>query len=130
MLTCAGNLVSASATHTPLAVKGTAIIVQVRTIDSTEIASPAVRTGIMRCRTRLATVVSANTSALWASCWCTRSGRKRSGSRYTRIAPTVIPSMEIEMARKAKWYQMVTLKMRVSRIWYASVARVTRKSPA
>jgi len=33
------------------------------------------------------------------------------------MAPTVIPNMAIEIARKAKWYQMVTLKIRVSRIW-------------
>ncbi len=33
------------------------------------------------------------------------------------------------MARKAKWYHMLTLKMRVSAISYISVDSVTRNSP-
>ena len=40
-----------------------------------------------------------------------------------------MPSIASEIARKAKWYQMVTLKMRVSRTWKASVESVTRKRP-
>jgi len=36
------------------------------------------------------------------------------GRRYTISAPTVIPSIATEMAAKAKWYHIVTLKMRVS----------------
>ena len=31
-------------------------------------------------------------------------------------APTVIPNIAIEIATKAKWYHIVTLKIRVSRI--------------
>ena len=31
-------------------------------------------------------------------------------------APTVMPNSATEMATKAKWYHMVTLKMRVSAI--------------
>jgi hypothetical protein len=34
------------------------------------------------------------------------------------------------MARKAKWYHMVTLKIRVSTISYIRVASVTVKRPA
>ena len=37
--------------------------------------------------------------------------------------------MATEMATNAKWYHMVTLKIRVSAISYMMVARVTRKSP-
>ena len=32
------------------------------------------------------------------------------------MAPTVMPKSASEMATKAKWYHMVTLKIRVSRI--------------
>ena len=31
-------------------------------------------------------------------------------------APTVIPNIAIEIATKAEWYHIVTLKIRVSRI--------------
>jgi len=41
----------------------------------------------------------------------------------------VIPNIAIETVRNAKWYQIVTLKILVKRIWNASVDRVTRKSP-
>ena len=44
--------------------------------------------------------------------------------------PTVMPNMAMEMATKAKWYHMVTLKIRVSRISSISVDNVTRKRPA
>ena len=52
------------------------------------------------------------------------------GNRYTNMAPTVIPNMAIDIAINAKWYHMVTLKMRVSRVSYIRVARATMKSPA
>jgi hypothetical protein len=48
---------------------------------------------------------------------------------YTKIAPTVIPNIAIDMAIKAKWYHMVTLKMRVKRISCISVARATMNRP-
>ena len=41
-----------------------------------------------------------------------------------------MPNSATEMATKAKWYHMVTLKMRVSTSSYISVERVTRNSPA
>jgi hypothetical protein len=37
--------------------------------------------------------------------------------------------MAIEIAMNAKWYHMVTLKIRVSRISCIRVASVTEKSP-
>ena len=45
-------------------------------------------------------------------------------------APTVRPKSATEIATKAKWYHMVTLKIRVSTISYISVESVIRKSPA
>jgi hypothetical protein len=41
-----------------------------------------------------------------------------------------MPSMASEIAMNAKWYHMVTLKIRVSRISNIIVVSVTRKSPA
>ena len=45
-------------------------------------------------------------------------------------APTVRPKSATEIATNAKWYHMVTLKIRVSTISYISVERVTRNRPA
>ncbi len=52
------------------------------------------------------------------------------GNRYTAIAPTVIPNIATDMAINAKWYHMVTLKIRVRRISYIKVASVTINRPA
>jgi hypothetical protein len=41
-----------------------------------------------------------------------------------------MPKRATEIATKAKWYHIVTLKMRVNRISYMRVERVTRKRPA
>lgn len=45
------------------------------------------------------------------------------------MAPTVMPNMAMEIATNAKWYHMVTLKMRVRTISYITVASATKKSP-
>jgi hypothetical protein len=50
-------------------------------------------------------------------------------SRYTCSAPAVIPNIAMEIAMKAKWYHMVTLKIRVKRISNIRVARVMRNRP-
>ena len=44
-------------------------------------------------------------------------------------APTVMPNIATDMATNAKWYHMVTLKIRVRTISYITVASVTRKRP-
>ena len=41
-----------------------------------------------------------------------------------------MPNMATEMATKAKWYHIVTLKIRVSTISYISVVSVTTNRPA
>jgi hypothetical protein len=41
-----------------------------------------------------------------------------------------MPNIATEMATNAKWYHIVTLKIRVRTISYMIVARVTRKRPA
>ena len=75
-----------------------------------------VSTGILKCTSRAATAVMPNTRLQTAS----RRGRSlfgnHRGNRYTMSAPTVIPNIAIEIATKAKWYHIVTLKIRVSRI--------------
>ena len=42
----------------------------------------------------------------------------------------VIPNRATEIATKAKWYHIVTLKMRVKPISYISVESVTMNRPA
>ena len=59
----------------------------------------------------------------------TRPSKKR-GRRNTVIAPAVMPNIVIEMATNAKWYIIVTLKIRVSRICNVKVASAIRKIPA
>ena len=53
-----------------------------------------------------------------------------SGRRWTISAPSVVPNRATEMATKAKWYHMVTLKIRVSTISYISVVSVMTNKPA
>ncbi len=45
-------------------------------------------------------------------------------------APTVMPNSATEMATKAKWYHIATLKIRVSTISYISVVSVIANTPA
>jgi hypothetical protein len=45
------------------------------------------------------------------------------------VAPTVIPNSAMDTAMKAKWYHIVTLKMRVRRFSYISVVRVMINRP-
>ena len=40
-----------------------------------------------------------------------------------------MPNIATEIATNAKWYHMVTLKIRVRRISYISVERATKASP-
>ena len=40
-----------------------------------------------------------------------------------------MPNIASDSATNAKWYSIVTLKIRVSRISYISVARATKKMP-
>ena len=63
------------------------------------------------------------------SCCLTRSPVKGAGRRCTIRAPAVSPKSATEMATKAKWYHIVTLKIRVSAISSMSVERVTRNTP-
>jgi hypothetical protein len=56
------------------------------------------------------------------------SGNQR-GRRCTISAPTVMPNSATEIATNAKWYHIVTLKMRVSPISSISVDNVTRNKP-
>ena len=52
------------------------------------------------------------------------------GRRYTSSAPPVVPKSAMETATKAKWYHIVTLKIRVSPISYISDESVIAKRPA
>jgi hypothetical protein len=56
--------------------------------------------------------------------------RKRCGWKWTISAPAVIPNSATEIATNAKWYHMVTLKIRVRAISYISVESVIVKRPA
>ncbi len=61
------------------------------------------------CTVKQIALLAANNNAVFASVAC--------GSRFfrtsTRTAPAASPNMASEIAMKAKWYHIVTLKMRV-----------------
>jgi hypothetical protein len=86
--------------------------------------------GSRRWTLRLAGMATAKARLLQASWAGARSGVNRLGIRYTTRAPTVVPNKAIEIAMKAKWYHMLTLKIRVSRISTMRVDSVTRNKPA
>ena len=65
-----------------------------------------------------------------ASCARARSGVKMRGLTDTTSAPAVMPNIATEIATNAKWYHIVTLKIRVSRISYISVESAMRNTPA
>ena len=72
----------------------------------------------------------ANASEKPQSCARSDASGKCLGSRCTMSAPAVNPKSATEIATNAKWYHIVTLKIRVSTISYINVDNVTRKSPA
>ena len=45
------------------------------------------------------------------------------------MAPKVMPNKAIEMAKNAKWYHMVALKMRVSRFSNIKIDNVVANKP-
>ena len=114
----------------PLQTKGTETIANVRATEPIPAKESFGMNGTWRCTRKATTTVSAKSSALSARRSLDFEGSKLRGNRKTSSAPTVIPNMAIEMAMNAKWYHMVTLKIRVSRISNISVDRVTRKRPA
>ena len=60
---------------------------------------------------------------------CAFSFLKYTGNIYTINAPRVIPNIAIDMDINAKWYHIVTLKIRVRRISYIRVESVVRNNP-
>src|SRR5262245_19965063 len=94
------------------------------------VAVGSVENGIRIIGTRQAGSAIANSSEAKAMWRRVRSGAKKRRPVSIRIAPTVSPNIATEMAMKAKWYQVMTLKMRVRTISWSSVAIATQKSPA
>ncbi len=79
---------------------------------------------------KLHTIAPAKARAASAQWRAVRSGANRRGARKTQLAPAVMPNIATEIATKAKWYHIVTLKIRVRRTSYISVASATRNRPA
>jgi hypothetical protein len=86
--------------------------------------------GTMHRRIRQIGVDTANHTHAFAIEFFNFSGANQFGLRYTVIAPAVIPSIAEEMAKKAKWYQVITLRILSSVISMASVVNAMRKVPA
>ncbi len=120
-----------SARHTtiPLAMNGTAITAYVNTMAYSATTEGWMRNGTLSSVRKLSSMTTGKASDADASRVCSRSPAKSSGRMYTSSAPTVIPNRATESATNAKWYSIVTLKMRVRRISYISVASATRNSP-
>ncbi len=88
------------------------------------------RNGTEHCVRKLIARAQGNKTPVRASSSFVRAPVNSEGRRKTMRAPTVMPNMATEIATNAKWYHIVTLKIRVSRISYISVASATRKTPA
>src|SRR5262249_11254238 len=87
-------------------------------------------TGMARCRRKVSGIPAAKASALIASQPAVAAGPKVAGRDWTTSAPAVMPRSAAATARKAKWYHIVTLKIRVRRISYIRVAADTANTPA
>lgn len=117
-------------THTPQQTNGTETTAKVSVTEPIPSRDSLGMNGTWMCTRKATTMASENSNALRARCSRDFAGSKIRGDRKTNSAPTVIPNMAIDMAMKAKWYHMVTLKILVSRISNISIDRVTRKRPA
>ena len=89
-----------------------------------------VLTGIRSWITEQTAIDTPNRSENRASWRFTSATPNRLGIRYTINAPPVMPNSAIEIATNAKWYHIVTLKIRVSPISYISDDNVTTNNPA
>ena len=121
---------SARHTTTPLNTNGIEITTHVPTTDATP---GTVNSGVKWIESWMAKHTTTDTpnSSEYSQSWRrTPSGGKRWGRRWTTSAPTVMPNRATEIATKAKWYHIVTLKIRVRAISSMSVESVTRKRPA
>ena len=113
----------------PLNTNGMVMTASVTRIDRRPAGVSVGANGMARCATNVAGTPTAKSSALAAVSRGAASGPKVRGLACTRTAPAVIPSNAAATLRNAKWYHMVTLKIRVSRTSYISVAAATANTP-
>src|SRR5215207_1895153 len=114
----------------PLHTNGTEMTTQVSTIELTPAIVMRGTNGMASCEMNTSATEMPKASEKRHIWRCTLSGVKESGRRWTIRAPNVVPNRATEMATKAKWYHMVTLKIRVSTISYISVVSVMTNKPA
>src|SRR5437867_10156908 len=113
----------------PLKTKGTERTEYMSTMAGSAASDASGLAGVARYARKLRTIETEKSAAVLPRWSSTPPRAKRPGDRKTRRAPTVMPNMAIEIAMKAKWYHMVTLKMRVSRISYITVASAVANRP-
>ena len=113
----------------PLNTNGTEITTHVATTEATPGSVARGVNGMASWIAKQTATAAPNSRAKIHSWRPTSAGGKRRGRRCTSKAPTVIPNRATEMATKAKWYHIVTLKMRVRAISSIRVDRVTRARP-
>src|SRR5262249_26327225 len=117
-----GKRVSAIQTTIPAKTNGIAISVNASAVSAI---SRSGLTGIRNCKMKQTTLVKANANA--------DRSRETNGSRFfmtsTSTAPAARPNIAREMAMKAKWYHIVTLKMRVRNNSSWSNDNVVRNRP-
>ena len=97
--------------------------------EDTPLADHAGSNGIWSWITKLTTMERLKSNDACASRSLVRSSGNNRGAKCTVMAPTVSPNSAMDTAIKAKWYHIVTLNIRVSRISYISVLSVVRNSP-
>ena len=113
----------------PLNTNGTEMTMQVPTTEAMPGTVTSGVNGISSWMAKQTTTDTPNSSEYLHSWRRTPAAGKRWGRRCTASAPAVIPNSATEMATKAKWYHIVTLKIRVSAISSMSVAAVTQERP-
>ena len=117
------NRVSATQTTIPPQTNGTATRVKAKTVQAISFSGSA---GMYNCPAKQIALVKAKSKARFRSVAC--------GSRLfissMKMAPAASPNIASDIAMKAKWYHIVTLKMRVRKSSNCRSDSVVRKSPA
>jgi hypothetical protein len=130
--TCGGSpaRVSASVSTRPPAKNGRAKTTPVVKSATKLMKSPTGINGSASATVALAGSKIASPSALWARRAGIVAGSNQAGRTNTSTAPAVMPSIASEITKNAKWYQVITLMMRVSSTSNDNVATAVRNTPA
>ena len=119
---CRGKRVRATHTTIPAKTKGIAARMKAKAVHTISVSGS---TGIYNCAAKQVALVKAKSRPKLASIACAL----RFFISSMKIAPAARPNIASEIAMKAKWYHIVTLKMRVRNSSNCRTESVVKKSP-